>query len=261
MTTHSTHRRAGTVCLLLVVLASACGCVALEGGGEKLYNSLTGVHTIVVAPVMNLSTTAAVDTIEVTNALASELGQVEGINVVPLGRVYQYLSQVSTTGVAGTVGNAEEARGLAQVFKAQATIVAAVTEYDPYDPPRMGLAVQMYTTGAVPPATGSAGFDPVSSSREAVPFPVTDDAANRPRDMIHRVYSGRDLDTKALAQLYARQRMADGSPYGWRRFLIDQRAFQRLCCYGVIREMLGEEGRKPAKTSIIIGPGAGKWPK
>jgi len=261
MRTHSSVRRTVMVCPLLAVLLPAAGCIGLEGGGEKLFNSLTGIHTVVVAPVMNLSTTASVDTIEVTNALASELQQVEGINVVPLGRVYQYLSHSSTAATPGTVGNAEEARALAQVFKAQATIVAAVTEYDPYDPPRMGLAVQMYTAAALPPALGTSGFDPVASSRSAVPFPVSDDQANRPRDVISRVYSGRDLDTKRLARLYARQRMADNSPYGWRRFVVDQRAFQRLCCYGVIREMLGEQGRKPADTAIIIGPDGKKWPK
>lgn len=257
METHSRTRRRSGACVAPWLMVWLTGCIAFEGGGEKLYNSLAGVQTVVVAPMMNLSTSANVDTVEVTKAFASELEQVEGVNVVPLGRVYQYLSVNNMA----TVGSPEEARALAQVFKAQATLVGAVTEYDPYDPPRMGLSVQMYAVAGLPAASGSEGFDPVSSARSAVPFPVTDDASGRPRDMVSRVFSGRDLEVKNLAKLYAKRRLSDNSPYGWRRFLVDQREYQRLCCYGVIREMLGEESRQAQPTAIKIGPDARKWPK
>lgn len=258
MRTHSRARRTVTVCLAVVVASSlSAGCVGLGGGGEKLYNSLRGVETVVVAPMMNLSTNPEVDTVAFTEALASELAQVEGLSVVPLGRVYQYLS----VNRMSTVGSPEEARSLAKVFRAQATLVAAVTEYDPYDPPRMGLSVQMYTDGTLPSAQGTAGFDPVAAARAAVPFPVTDDASSRPRDVVSRVFSGRSTEVQELAKLYAKRRLADDSPYGWRRFLVDQREFQRLCCYGVIREMLGESAREAQPTTIIIGPENRKWPK
>ena len=253
--THSALRRAWL--FLVVAVWPLPGCIGLEGGGERLFNSLRGVETIVVAPAMNPSTSTDIEMIEFTNALASELQQVEGLNVVPIGRVYQYLSSQKMA----TVGSVEEAKALAEVFKAQATIVAAITEYDPYDPPRMGLAVQLYAVSPLPAPTGTPGFDPVAASRSAVPFEVTDDLKNRPRDDVQRIFSGRSLETEKLAQLYAKRRMADDTPFGWRRFLIDQREFQRLCCYGVIREMLGELGRVPQKTEIKIAPDRSRWPK
>ncbi len=256
--THSRHRRAartGCAVTLLAAFVLAPGCVHVEPGGEVLYNSLAGIDAVVVAPAMNLSTRPGLDTVQVTKAFISELQQVEGITVVPVGRVYQYLQQ---QGMA-TVGSPEEARALAGVFAAQATVVLAVTEYDPYDPPRMGLAMQMYTTGTSP-SPGGADFDPVGASRSAVPFPVTDDQP-RPRDMISRVFSGRNREVEELAKTYAARRLSDDSPYGWRLFLVNQREFQRLCSYGIIREMMGHEGRKPQPDRIKIGPREQKWPK
>jgi hypothetical protein len=242
MLTHSRICRALAFCLCIVagVAAPGCGLIKVGRGGEKLYNSLTGVETVVVVPVMNLSTSADLDMLGVTNALASELGQVKGLTVVPLARVYEYLAANKMR----TVGSPEEAKAVAAAFKAQVTLVAAVTEYDPYDPPRMGLAMQMYATSSLPAPGGTAEFDPVEASRSGVPFAVSGDASKLPRDMVVRVLSGRDAAVEQLARTYAATRDADASPYGWRRFIVDQREFQRLCCYAVIRDMMGLEGRQ-----------------
>ena len=62
-------------------------------------------------------------------------------------------------------------------------------------------------------------------------------------------------------ETYAARRLSDDSPYGWRLFLVNQREFQRLCSYGIIREMMGHEGRKPQPDRIKIGPREQKWPK
>jgi hypothetical protein len=86
-------------------------------------------------------------------------------------------------------------------------------------------------------------------------------AAAPPRDYVHRVFSGRNRDMEKLARLYAARRTADGTPFGWRRFIVDQAEFRRLCCYGVIREMLGKESRRPQPVEIKIAPDRTKWPK
>ncbi|MBN2584543.1 MAG: hypothetical protein JXL80_15885 [Planctomycetes bacterium] len=252
--THSRTRRLAVACLASVAAVALAGCT-VRRGGERLSNPFPSIKTVVVAPVMNLSTTPHLDMIEVTNNLTSELQQVEDLTVIPIGRVYDYLASQEMA----TVGSAEEARALAQVFKAEAVIVAAVTEYDAFTP-RMGLAVQLYTAAPLG-SEGGAVFDPVEGSRSAVPFAVGEDPSGRPLDMVSRVYSGQSSDVEDLARIYVRERQSDASPYGWRRYVVNQHEFQRLCCYAVIRELLGEEGRKARWPHIKIGPDAGKWPK
>ena len=101
-------------CLLLAAAASvSAGCFDVEPRGEKLYNSVAGVRTIVVAPMMNLSAEPEVDMVEVTNAFGSELQQVQGVSVVPIGRVYQFLAANKMQ----TVGSPDEARELARKAK------------------------------------------------------------------------------------------------------------------------------------------------
>ena len=253
--------RTATILALALAVAALGGCAPitdrLEWPSEVLFNSLAGVETIVVAPMMNLSTTRDVDLIEATNTLASELQQVRGVTVVPLGRVYQYLSENRLA----TVGSPEEARQLAKAFGAQACIVAAVTEYDPYNPPRLGLAVQMFTVGQLPPPSGTPGFDPVQAEQAGMPLAAPQTGEARPRDVLSHVFSGRNLEVEHLAQRYARERLADSSPFGWRRFVADQHEIVRLSCYGMIREMLGAQGRANRMPSINVGPGTGNWPK
>jgi hypothetical protein len=253
--------RTGAILAVTVAVAALGGCAPItdriEVRGEKLFNSLSGVNTVVVAPMMNLSTNRDVDLVETTNAFASELQQVQGLTVVPLGRVYQYLAQSKVA----TVGSPEEARQLAKAFGAQACIVAAVTEYDPYNPPRVGLTVQMFTVGELPPPRGTPGFDPVEAEQAGVPLAAPQTGESRPRDVLSHVFSGRNVEVEHLAQKYARERMTDSTPFGWRRFVADQHEFVRLCCYGMIREMLGEQGRAARMPGINVGPGSGKWPK
>src|SRR5690554_3454583 len=73
------------------VLATATGCYHVDRRGERLVNSLPAVRVVVVAPMMNLSTNPHVDLVAMSNAFYSELSQVEGLTVVPISRVYEYL--------------------------------------------------------------------------------------------------------------------------------------------------------------------------
>lgn len=258
MATHRPLRRGWMTCLLLAAAASvSAGCFDVEPRGEKLYNSVAGVRTIVVAPMMNLSAEPEVDMVEVTNAFGSELQQVQGVSVVPIGRVYQFLAANKMQ----TVGSPDEARELARVFQADACIVGAITEYDPYNPPRLGLAVQMYTVNPLPAGPGTPGFDPVAIERSGVPLAVTDQVDDKPRDAVSRVFDGRSVEVEKLARLYSREHLTDDSPFGWRLYLADQHAYIRLCCYGVIREMIGRDSRQWQMPRIIAGRGSGKWPK
>ncbi len=238
-----------TTCLCLaacLVLSAAAGCVRVERRGERLVNTLPGVRTVVVAPMMNLSTTPHVDMVAATNAFASELAQVEGLTVVPVGRVYQYLVQQERA----TVGSPEEARALAAVFGADATIVAAITEYDPYNPPRVGMAAQLYRSSSA--GADGAAFDPVVAGRSAAEFSLDDADRRRPLDQVSRIFSARNRDVETLARLYARDRLSDESPHGWRRFIVAQDEFVRLVSYGIIREMLGPEGRQPLSPVVKL---------
>jgi len=144
----------------------------------------------------------------VGDIMASELSHVDGFEVLPVSRV---LAVLAGTGL-DRVESPAHARAVADALGVDAILIFAVTEYDPYDPPVVGLAAQLYGTrrGEV-----ESGFDPVQESR-------------RPTAASERVVDGPDGLLASFSD----------SPYGWRKYVVSQRHYLRFCCDATIRRMV-----------------------
>lgn len=236
-----------------LTLAGAC----LGGGGcaqqkdaaadpARIANPWLGPTTIAVAPALNFSGTTDFDPDTVADLMASELGHVEGINVIPVSRVLAVMARMGLR----EVGSPEQAREIRRQTGADAILVFAVTEYDPYNPPIVGLATQLY--GEPSRWRGQVNLDPILVSRPARPFAVgspSDQAgdliaqAQRVFNAAHD-YVGRDV--KRFAEL----RGDDGSAYGWRLYLVSQEHYLRFCCSAIVEELIRPPcGRTPAGGS------------
>jgi hypothetical protein len=135
------------------------------------------------------------------------------------------------------VNTPETALWLAEELGAEATVVAAITEYNPYDPPIVGLIVQLYTPAS---AGGSSRLDAVAASREATDFAPAGDiglAGDRPLQ-IQRVFNA--SDSRVLDELkdYGKQRKGRESPYEWQVHAKSQELFVRFSLWSAIRSML-----------------------
>lgn len=182
-------------------------------------------RTVVVAPVLNLSGSDTFDPYHVTDLIASELTTFPGMTVIPINRTLGELAAQGKT----KVETPAEAIALARAFSADATLVAAVTEYDPYEPPTVGLIMQWYE-------------------------PVMDDlgpqlTAPGPRYQAQRVFSATDETVRDEIKHFAAQRDANKSPYGWRRWVQSQELYVRYCGWALIRTMLKLDGAGSAAGS------------
>jgi hypothetical protein len=186
---------------------------------------------VVVAPVLNLSNNTDWDPLKVTDILASELQSFPGVVVIPVNRTLAALALRGKTAVE----TSQDALDLAREFNADATVVAAITEYDPYDPPRVGLIVQWY---ALDRRGAGSTFDPVSASRQAT---AAAPAAELARDaaiplyQVQRVFSAADRAVIKDIKSYAKQRDGHKSPYDWQIYTKSQELFVRYCCWAAIR--------------------------
>ena len=122
---------------LLLLALSGCG---VESWKYKEYpaNPYPDIHTVAVLPVFNHSTQAAFDGEEVGNILASELLKFPGFRVVRPAAL--------RAGGEGPPRSVEDAVRLGRRLKVDAVLVAVVTDYDPYDPPRVAMAIQFLRT-------------------------------------------------------------------------------------------------------------------
>jgi len=118
-------------------LAALPGCLVTE---VKVSNPIPGMTTIAVAPFFNLSAEPTVDGQRFALAYFSELQKVPGYQVIPVGVAEQAIFDNKLQ-----MNDPEDVLRLADILGADAVVVGAVTEFNPYYPPRVGLQVSWYS--------------------------------------------------------------------------------------------------------------------
>jgi len=120
------------------------GCAGLPEISRQptVFNPFPQLTKIAVVPFMNLSPERSADGRQFAAAYSAELQVVPGFEVVPIGVVESKLQeyQVHFTGKTG----AEQARKLAQLLEVDAVVIGAITDFNPYYPPRVGITVEWY---------------------------------------------------------------------------------------------------------------------
>jgi hypothetical protein len=93
-----------------------------------------------VAPVINLSGQSAVDPLLQADVLYQQLQQVHGMTVVPVDRVIQTYAGLNIE----RVESPQQAAVVCDVLGVDALLVATVTQYDPYTPPKMAASLVLF---------------------------------------------------------------------------------------------------------------------
>lgn len=202
---------------------------------------------IVVAPVVNLSGGTDVDPLQITDILASEFVARGNISVVPVNLT---LAALARRGVSH-VESAAEAIELARELGADATVVAAVTEYRAYEPFIVGMVMQWYE----PQETGPAErFNPVGASRAASAVEFASDArpSSEPRFQVQRTFNAAESWVIDDVRRHAAGRPGNEGPYGWRVHLKSQELFVRYCSRHLI-ETISTLGRSRQGAATETG--------
>jgi hypothetical protein len=192
---------------------------------------------LVVAPVLNLSGSDAFDPLRVTDLIASEFLSFEGVSVIPVNLT---LAELYRHGKA-LVETPADAVELARAFGADATLVIGVTEYDPYEPPVIGLVMQWYDG----PQRSQVGtdLDPVAASRalSSPEIALSSAAPVGPTWQVQRVFNAADEHLLEDLQEFAAEREGDRSPFGWRKYTKSQELYVRYCGHALFRTMLQQD--------------------
>lgn len=210
------------------------GCAEPSVPAVELVAPYSRPLVVAVAPALNFSGSPHVDPVRVGDWMASELSQVSSINVVGVNRVMAVLARQGRE----VVQSPAHALEICEQLGADAILVFAIEEYDPYSPPVVGMAAQLYG-----PRPHDRGFDPVTTSRQARPF-ATDglgEEALRPWAQVQRTFNAAHHSVVGKVEAYGRQRDAEQSPMGWRKYLASQECYMRFCCYSTIFELMEQE--------------------
>lgn len=233
---HSAPMRLAWLAAAAAVLGS--GCQKRDAPSVRVENPFLGPMRVAVAPALNFSGSNDFDPNEVADIMASELSHVDGFEVLPVSRVLAILAGQGLTRVESSA----HALQIKDWLGADAILVFGVTEYDPYEPPVVGISAELYGTR---PLEAFSGIDPVLASRSPTPIGP---AAGRGsgHELLGKfsgVFNAAHEPTADAVKSYARSRDSEESAFGWRKYTVSQQHYLRFCCHTTIKRMLLEEVR------------------
>lgn len=113
------------------------GCVVVDVG---VTNPVAGLSRVAIVPFFNLSPEPSADGFRFAEAYFAELQKVPGFQVLPVG-----VAEAAIQDLQLDLQNPEDVMKLGQALGVDAVVVGAITDYNPYYPPRIGLQVSWYS--------------------------------------------------------------------------------------------------------------------
>lgn len=243
-TSRSPQSRA-TLALLLGVFASSlttgCAQTAELQPPEQLttpYPMRSGEVLLAVAPLRNESGTSAVDVLGISDMLVQRVDAIGGITCLPLNRT---LAAMRALGMPVVSSPADAAR-LARALGADGLIAGTVTAYDPYDPPRFGLALALFGADNKLQGIAVGQSDPLNMQMMA-----TEVTAGRglfrdqPLSVMSETLDGRDQGVQMNVRRFAEGRTEQGTALGWRAYLSNMDLYTQFATWWSVHRLIQEE--------------------
>jgi hypothetical protein len=236
-------KRSILLCAAAVLFA---GCVSPKYGEEKQLTINNGAHPVwAVAPTVNLSGEGSVDVILQSDLLYQQLQEVNNLTVIPVNRVVQVYAALHIT----RVENQEQAAIVCEQLGCDALVVPTVTMYDPYNPPKLGAALQLLQRA---PADHANNVDARELTRMAAPMPTQTLTAQPDFLQVVGMYDATNGSTHAAVLRYAKGRFAPDGAMGTNEYFVSMDRYCGFVYYTLIEELIGRmTGRpQPAVKSI-----------
>lgn len=220
---------------LLVLLA---GC-SFENVKYKTYpwNPYPDVETVAVFPfIVQDRDFVGLDGIEFANIFASELLKFGGFSVV---RPRLLLADIQNSRDPVNLTRIDDLLRFARRHKADAVILAEITDFDPYEPPKIGLSLQLLRVEARSLSDAEVDRMVQSSSWRRGPLPMTREGAPHWIGAFERVYDAHQESVREEIIAYSQAQDDRDTPYEREReFLAVQSRFQQFVSNQVINEII-----------------------
>ncbi|MGB0769090.1 MAG: hypothetical protein ACPGYV_15460, partial [Phycisphaeraceae bacterium] len=198
-----------------------------------------------VAPLRNESGSRHANGLKLADDLTRAFEQVVGIDALPVNRVLEAMQALQLERIASR----EDAIHLRETLGVDALVVGSVTHYDAYDPPKLGLALDLYTW----PVEGQAKRLDIRGLSWA---PTADKAGIRrgtlyrpdqPVTTVSGYFDASGIGTKRLIDDYAYGRGTTPNALHERRlYTINMNLFQEFASHEVGSQLIWAEWRRLA---------------
>jgi len=225
------------LCLLAGLLA---GCAAAPKYGEEKSITLDdGTHPIwAVAPAVNLSGQASVDPILQADLVFQQLQAVNNLTVIPVNRVIQVYAALHIT----KVESEEQAAIVCEQLGCDALVVPTLTIYDPYNPPKMGAALQLLGRKSYAHANN---VDARELTRQATPLETEALPSHPGFIQVVGMYDAANGSVRDAVLRYAKGRNDPTGPLASNEYFQDMDRYSGFVYHTLIEQMIGRVTEQP----------------
>lgn len=249
-----------------VALAALLSVAAVAGACEKQRGVLVPPETLVapydsskgdvlwaVAPLGNESGVSTVDTDLVADALVAQIDGVRGVACLPLNRTLGAMRARNMR----TIRTPADARQLAIALGVDALVVGNITAYDPYNPPKLGLSLALYSRDRAPAADA---FDPTKLKTSFTDYGQVSRSqfVDRPAAVVSEHLDGSNHEVQMALRRYAQGRTDPDSSLKWRKGLASMDLYTEFAAYFAVSRLLEQERLRltPAPATVSAAPNA-----
>lgn len=217
----------------LAVTLCLPGCRGQEGPEISPYPTR---RVWAVAPLRNESGSSRANGLVIADHLARRLERIRNIDVLPVNRTLAAMQALEYPELTSP----QEALKLLSTLGVDALVVGTITAYDPYDPPKLGITVELFVDERldlpdvldVRRLTRAATSDTVRLAPTRLRQPVT---------TVSAVYDASDPDVDASLREYAGKRGRDPGHDPWYLYRISMDLYTDFVSDSVSRRLLSEE--------------------
>jgi hypothetical protein len=204
------------------------------GVEEGLYLPAIQRQVWAVAPAINQSGVKEVDPFLQADLLYNQLQQVVGLTVIPVNRVADVYNAMRID----RIKSEEQAKIVCDLLGADAILIATVTMYDPYNPPKMGVSLTLISRGDYRvPGT----VDPRSLARAAAPTTRNIDPTQDLMQVVEE-FDASNGSVRNRLQNYAAGRNDPESPLGARIYLMEMDRYAQFVYHSLLSDLLRKPG-------------------
>ncbi len=188
-----------------------------------------------ITPLLNETGTSLADGVRFADHLVNQFEQIEGITVLPLNRV---LAAMSANGIENVTSIGETIM-MINVLKVDGLIVGTLTNWDPYEPPKIGAKIQLFSREKS--VDGSIIDSRLLTYAATGDLPSGTSIYSKPVAQVSMYMDAASGDILTKIAEYAKGRIAIDSPGGWRRYLLSMDLYCEFVCHELAGKLLDEE--------------------
>lgn len=245
-----------------IFLLAALALVQLIAGCAPTRDTLTVPQTLIapydvtrgdvlwaVVPLRNESGFSPLDVFQVSDKVVAAASQVQGIRCLPLNRTISGMRSLNLQ----ELSTPDDAQKVAAALGVDGLIVGSVTAYDPYNPPKLGLALALYSRPGLLDKPGDTSIDTRKLTYQPTDYHYFSRSTfkDAPESVVSEFLDGRNHQIQMDVQRYASGRSDPTSAFAWRRYLASMDLFCEFGAWQSVSRLLDHEWLRVARVPAV----------